>query len=170
MDSLGAILIYLTAAWLTVVALSRGTGTFRRGIARAVEQALTLVPRMIFALIAAGFIVKLIPTELIGRYLGVEAGFTGILIGSLAGLLVPSGPVIAFAIAAAFANQGAAVPALVSFVSAWSIFAAHRVVIFEIPLLGARFTAVRLLSAFPLPVVAGSLSLLALRLAEAIPR
>lgn len=168
MFDLGTILIYGAAFILGALSLSRGSTTFRRGMRRAVEQSLVLLPRMVFALIAAGFIVKLIPTELIVRFLGAEAGFTAIIIGSLAGLLVPSGPVIVFAIAASFANEGASVPALVSFVSGWSIFAAHRIVIFEIPLLGIRFTRMRLIAAIPLPILAGALSLLVLQLSDAI--
>lgn len=164
MFDLGTVLICAVALLLGSFALLRDQATFRLGIRRAIEQSLILLPRMILALFAAGFIVKLIPTDLIGRFLGADAGFTAILIGSFAGMLVPSGPVVAFAIAASFANEGASVPALVSFVSAWSIFAAHRIAIFEIPLLGIRFTRMRLIAAIPLPVLAGALSLLVLQL------
>lgn len=159
MNGVGALFIYVAAVFLVGVSLARRDATFRLGMRRALEQALAIFPRMIFALVAAVFIVKLIPTEIIGRYLGAEAGFTAILIGSLAGLMVPSGPVIAFATASTFAAEGASVPALVSFVTGWSVFAAHRVLIFEIPLLGTRFVRLRLLSVIPLPLLAGSIAL-----------
>ena len=93
-------------------------------------------------------------------YLGAESGFKGILIGSLTGLIVPSGPAVAFAIAAAFALEGASVPALVSFLTGWSVFAAHRVLIFEIPLLGAHFVRLRMLSVTALPIIAGTAAML----------
>lgn len=161
MSSISSYSIYALAVLLLLYTLRRKPDSLEHGLARAAEQFLQLMPRMVMALIAAGFIVKLIPTELIGRFLGTEAGFTGIVVGSVAGLLVPSGPVIAFAIAASFAGEGASVPALVAFVSGWSVFAAHRVLIFEIPLLGASFTRLRLLSNLTLPFLAGTLALMA---------
>jgi len=160
MRELGGLFIYAAAIALALYTLSRRDATFRAGVRRALEQSLTLLPRMIFALVAAGFIVRLIPTEIIVSYLGSEAGFKGILIGSLTGLIVPSGPAVAFAIAAAFALEGASVPALVAFLTGWSVFAAHRVIIFEIPLLGAHFLRLRMLSVMPLPIIAGTMALL----------
>jgi uncharacterized membrane protein YraQ (UPF0718 family) len=160
LNDLGALILYGGALVLGVVALARRDASFRRGLRRALEQSINLLPRMIFALIAAGFIVKLIPTEVIVGYLGAESGFKGILIGSLTGLIVPSGPAVAFAIAAAFALEGASVPALVSFLTGWSVFAAHRVLIFEIPLLGAHFVRLRMLSVTALPIIAGTAAML----------
>lgn len=157
----GAVFIYLLAATLAAAALSRRDGKARAGFLRAAEQIMILLPRIVLALIAAGFMVALIPTDLIGRYLGDGAGLTGILIASLAGLLVPSGGLIAFALAAAFAGKGASTPALIAFLTGWSVFALHRIFIFEIPLLGARFTQMRVVSVLLLPPIAGGVALLA---------
>ena len=161
MISPGVYVIYFAATLLAAFALSRRDESLKLGLTRAVEQFVRIVPRMICALVAAGFMVKLIPTEFIGRFLGVEAGFTGILIGSLTGLIVPAGPVISFAIAAAFATEGASVPALVAFITAWTLFAAHRLIIFEYPLLGPSFVRLRLLSVMILPFLAGTMALAA---------
>ena len=158
--AVGGLFIYGLAFAVSLYALSRRDDSFRRGMRRAGEHALTVLPRMIFALLAAGFIVELIPTEIIITYLGKDAGFKAILIGSVTGLIVPSGPVIAFAIAAAFAGEGASVPALVAFITGWSVFAAHRIVIFEIPLLGVHWVRMRMLTAIPLPLIAGALAML----------
>ncbi len=156
---LGALIIYAAAVLLAIVAFARRDTSFRFGLRRALEQAITLLPRMVFALIAAGFVVKLIPTDIIVRYLGSGSGVTGIIVGSLAGLMIPSGPVIAFATAAALAAGGASVPALIAFLTGWSVFAAHRVIIFEIPLLGSHFVRLRMLSVLPLPILAGCVAL-----------
>lgn len=161
MISAGVYVIFFAAILMAAFALSRRDDSLRLGLMRAVEQFVIIVPRMIFALVAAGFMVKLIPTEIIGRFLGAEAGFTGILIGLVAGLFVHAGPVIAFSIAAAFATEGASVPALVSFITCWALFTAHRVIIFEIPLLGPSFMRLRMLSVFVLPFLAGTMALLA---------
>ena len=138
MNDAGALVLYGGGVLLGGIAIARRDGSFRDGLSRALEQAVLILPRLVFALIAASFIVRLIPTDLVVEYLGAEAGIKGIVIGSLAGLVVPSGPPVAFAVAASFALEGASVPALVAFLTAWSVFAAHRVFIFELPLLGAR--------------------------------
>jgi len=160
----GVFAIFFAAILLSAFAVSRQDQSFRQGLTRAIEQFVKIVPRMICALVAAGFMVKLIPTEVIGRFLGADAGFTGILIGSVTGLIVPAGPVIAFAIAAAFATEGASVPALVSFITCWTLFAAHRMIIFEAPLLGYSFMRLRLLSVLILPFLAGTMALVATKM------
>lgn len=161
MTSPGVLVIYGLLIILATVALSRGKEDFKHGLIRGVEQVLILVPRMLCALVAAGFVVKLIPTEIISSYLGAESGFIAIVIGTLAGMLIPAGPVVSFSIAAVFANEGASTPALISFITSWSVFALHRVIIFEIPLLGMSFLRMRLLSVIVLPLLAGSLTLAA---------
>ena len=93
--------------------------------------------------------------------MGAEAGFIAIVVGILAGMMIPAGPVVSFSIAAVFANEGASVPALVSFITSWSVFTLHRVIIFEIPLLGLSFLRLRLLSVLILPLLAASLTLAA---------
>jgi uncharacterized membrane protein YraQ (UPF0718 family) len=161
MGSIAVFIIGFFVLILAVYAYRRHDGTFEGGIRRGVEQFMKLVPRMLCALIAAGFIAKLIPTSIISTYLGDEAGFTAVVIGTLTGLIVPSGPVISFAIAATFANAGASVPALVAFITSWSLFAAHRMMIYEIPLLGFSFLRLRVASVAIMPFAAGALVLLA---------
>lgn len=157
--SFGALFIYGLAIVATLIALLRRDGSLGLGLNRSIVQSFVIIPRMIFALIAAGFIVKLIPTEIIVDNLGADAGLRAITIGSLTGLIVPAGPVVAFALAAAFAGEGASAPALVAFITGWSVFAAHRVLIFEIPMLGLRWIRLRMLSVVPLPFIAGVLAM-----------
>ncbi|EDM47934.1 hypothetical protein MDG893_15130 [Marinobacter algicola DG893] len=159
MISIGTAIVYGAPIVLGSYALSRRDGTFQQGLVRAVEQFVKLVPRMFCALVAAGFVAKLIPTAFISRFLGDEAGMTAILIGTVTGLVIPSGPVVAFSIAATFAKAGAADSALVAFITAWTLFAIHRVVIYEIPLLGLSFLRLRLLSVFLLPLLAGAMTM-----------
>jgi uncharacterized membrane protein YraQ (UPF0718 family) len=156
----GFLLLLIAAVVMSAFAISRRDGSFHLGLLYAVEQFIKIAPRMIVALIAASFMVKLVPTEIIGRFLGDNSGITGIFIGSVAGLIVPAGPVISFAIAAALAAQGASVPALIAFITAWSLFSAHRIMLFEIPLLGPAFVRMRMLSVMLLPVLAGTLALI----------
>jgi uncharacterized protein len=149
-----------TAIILMAAALARRDSTLRTGLNRAGEQCIVLLPRMVVIMFAAGFLMRLIPAELIGRFLGPESGMVGVLAGSLAALFVPSGGMVCFAIAASLAKEGAALSSLIAFVTAWSVFAPHRILIFEQPLLGARFVLIRLLSVAAIPFAAGAIALL----------
>ena len=152
--SLGLSVLLVLMIALFVLALQRRED-FGRISQRFIEQFAMLVPRMLCALVAAGFIAELIPKEAIAGLLGEDAGLMAIPVAAAAGLLVPAGPVIAFAIAAVFAKSGASTAALVTFVTSWSIFATHRILIYELPLLGASFLRLRVLSAAVVPFLAG---------------
>lgn len=164
--NLVTVLMYLAPLALGVYALTRPDRSFQRGLLRGAEQFIIILPRMICALIAAEFLALLIPTEFISGFLGREAGLVGILVGSLTGLLVTAGPVISFSIAATLLNAGAAVPAVIAFLTAWSLFSAHRIFIYEIPLLGLSFLRLRLVSVIILPVASGLLTMGAFELLE----
>jgi uncharacterized membrane protein YraQ (UPF0718 family) len=153
------VIIYVSPVLLGIYAYTRGDKSFQRGLIRGMEQLAIIVPRMICALIAAEFLALLIPTEFISQFLGNDAGIIAILIGSMTGLMIPSGPVISFSIAATFANAGASVPAVVAFLTAWSLFSAHRILIYEIPLMGLSFLRLRLLSVLLLPVLSGLITM-----------
>lgn len=161
MINLGILLLGASGVILATIALRRGEHSFARGMERAIEQGAHLVPRMICALIAAGFIGKLIPSDLIAKYLGQEAGVLAIVIGAAAGLILPAGPVIAFSIAAVFARADASVPALIAFITSWSLFAAHRIFMYEIPLLGFSFLRLRVASVAAVPILAGLIAMAA---------
>jgi len=165
--SLGVVLFAGIYAALAAVALVRRDDTFPQAVRRTAEQLVILAPRVVCALIAAGFIAKLIPGEVIGRFLGDAAGGTAILVAFVLGMIVPAGPVVAFAIAAVFARAGASTPALVTFVTSWSVLAAHRIVIYEVPLLGFSFLRLRLLASLVLPLLAGAIAIAALALTDA---
>lgn len=147
----------MSALFLVAIRQKRDFGTITR---RFIEQFAMLMPRMLCALVAAGFIAQLIPKEAIASLLGEEAGLFALPVAAVTGLIIPAGPVIAFAIAAVFAKSGASAAALITFVTSWSIFAAHRILIYEIPLLGTSFLRFRLLSVAIVPLLAGLLAFL----------
>ncbi len=160
--------IWLLAVALAGFALFRGEGRLGEGLLAGAEQLVRVMPRVLMALTAAGFIAKLIPGEIIGAWLGPASGIRGIAVATLAGLFVPAGPVVSISLAAVLAQAGAAPPQLVAFLTSWSVFAIHRITIYEAPMLGFRFLAVRLLASFTLPLVAG-LTAGAVLLVAAIP-
>ncbi|KMK65010.1 hypothetical protein [Puniceibacterium sp. IMCC21224] len=145
---------------LILLAIRAGTDFEAVGM-RFCEQFSKLVPRMLCALVAAGFIAELIPKETISGFMGPDAGLLALPVAAATGLLIPAGPVIAFAIAAIFAKAGAAPAAIITFITSWSLFAAHRILIYELPLLGGSFFRLRVTSVLVLPLFAGVLAMLA---------
>jgi uncharacterized membrane protein YraQ (UPF0718 family) len=131
----------------------------RLRITRAADLArrngMYMVTRLPFALLAAGFAAPLLPAELIAAWLGGESGWIGILIASALGILVPSGPIMSFPLALALAKAGVGVPQLVAFLSAWSLFSLTNTLAWDVPILGLRFTLVRVFGSLLLPPLSG---------------
>ncbi len=153
--SASLVFIWLLAAALAGTAASRRDGSLRDGIAYGADQLVRLLPRLVVALAAAGFIAQLIPGGAVGRWLGADSGALGIAIAAFAGVLIPSGPVVTFSLAAVLFHAGAGTPQMVAFITSWSVFALHRITIYELPMLGWRFLVVRGLSVLLLPLIAG---------------
>lgn len=157
--SVGFLTLVVLLAVLLTLAVQRQED-FGPVARRFLEQFAVLVPRMLCALVAAGFIAELIPKEAIARLLGTDAGLLALPVAAASGLLVPAGPVIAFAIAAVFAKSGASTAALITFITSWSIFAAHRILIYELPLVGPSFLRLRVSSVVAVPFLAGLMAFL----------
>jgi uncharacterized membrane protein YraQ (UPF0718 family) len=113
---------------------------------------------LVVSFVAAGFAEVLIPREVIPRALGVDSGLRGILLATGAGVLTPSGPFVAIPIAAAMERSGAGLAPLVAYVSAWGLLALHRLVAWEIPILGSSLALTRWVVCLALPVLAGLLA------------
>ena len=59
-----------------------------------------------------------------------------------------------------FAKAGASTAALITFITSWSLFAAHRILIYEVPLVGTSFLRMRIVAVLALPFLAGGLAML----------
>lgn len=152
---IGTLLLALAFLALLFFVRRRGRATMLDGLERAMEQLAYVLPQLTVALLVAGFLSRLIPGELIGHLIGPEAGWTGLVIAAFAGPIVPAGPVLAFSIAAVFERVGATPEALVAFITSWSLFTVHRMISYELPLLGPSFLRLRLLSVGLVPIAAG---------------
>jgi uncharacterized membrane protein YraQ (UPF0718 family) len=101
---------------------------------------------------------RLLPQHFIAAKLGGSSGFEGVILGSLFGAILPGGPIVTFPIVVLFMKSGATAAPLVALVTSWSVLAVHRVLIYEMPLMGLRFVIVRLVSSIILPPIAGVLA------------
>lgn len=148
---------------LGVIAIRRSVDTFRRAGRISLMQGKTLLLRMPLAILIGEFMVELIPQEALHGVIGADSGLLGVLVASLAGSLLPGGPAISFPIVVAFYKAGVGAPQLVALLTAWSVYAFHRALIFELPMMGPRFIALRLASSAMFPPLAGMISVVAMR-------
>lgn len=152
--------VAVAAAALAVFASRRDPEAHAEARATALGNLRSIAPRLPFALVAAECLGRLLPPEIVSDWIGAGSGLPGVLIASVVGGLLPGGPMLAFPLAIALMRAGAGPEALIALITAWSLLAIHRSLMFEIPLLGGRFTAWRLALCVPLPIIAGTLAAL----------
>ncbi|MBI4529571.1 MAG: permease [Deltaproteobacteria bacterium] len=126
---------------------------------RALKDSITLMieimPRIAAAFVIAGLIQAIVPQEIIARWMGKESGTKGIFIGMILGTLTPGGPMMQFPIVASLYKSGIGIGPLVSYLTAWSVLGFQRVIMWEIPFLGAPVVLVRLIASALFPLLAG---------------
>jgi uncharacterized membrane protein YraQ (UPF0718 family) len=153
-----SLLIWGVTLALGLIAVSRPGRLHLQGLKIAWNYFYDLVPRLIAAILVSGFFSVIVPTELVAASIGKESGMKGVLIASLVGGFTPGGPIICFPIVVILYKAGAGIPPLIAFITAWSVFAFHRIVMYEIPVMGIRFAMLRLASSLVLPPLSGILA------------
>jgi uncharacterized membrane protein YraQ (UPF0718 family) len=151
---LPTLIMGVLAAALVIVGYARGEGQHLAGLKSAGRMTLEVLPLLAFAFVVAGMVQVLIPREALVRWVSSEAGFRGILVGTVAGGLAPGGPYVNLPVAAALIRSGAGVGTMVAFLTGWSLWAVARLPM-EVGMLGWKFTAMRLASTCFFPPIAG---------------
>ena len=151
MESLAMLPLALVLGLMTY---RKSPALLRSSLRSASMRLIEIIPRISVAILAAGFIGKLLPAEMVGHQIGPESGFYGICLAAFAGGITPAGPIVSFPIIVVLMKAGAGFPQVVAFLTAWSVFALHRVLTYEIPMMGWRFSAARLAASVPLPFIA----------------
>ena len=148
------IILGVLALVLLLMGYFRGEGQHIQGMKAGLVMLVEILPLLLFAFIVAGMVQVLLPHEAVARWVGMESGLRGILIGSVAGGLTPGGPFVSLPLAAGLLRSGAGVGTMVAYLTAWSLWAVNRLPM-EVGVLGWRFTLIRLASTFVLPIFAG---------------
>jgi len=145
------------AVILSAAALIRGgPPMLLDGLIIGLKNMLVVIPLLLGAFTTAGMIQVLISRETVKKWLGREAGIKGVLVGALAGGIIPGGPYVFLPIAASFFMGGAEVGAVLAFITAKNLWSVTRIPV-EIALLGTRITFVRYATTFIFPVLVGVL-------------
>jgi uncharacterized membrane protein YraQ (UPF0718 family) len=138
-----------------IVAYIKDPGLPLIGARNGLAMLAFILPRLIPALILAGLFQVLIPQDVVSRHFGREAGLKAIVIATGAGMVTPGGPMVSVPFMVALAHSGAALPALVAYMTSWSLFGVQRIIAWEAPLMGWKFVWVRVIPSLAFPVVAG---------------
>jgi len=138
---------------LIAVAYFRG-GLHWKGLERGGRMLADNALLLLASFLVAGLAQVLIPRDIIQQWIGAESGLRGILLGSIAGGLTPGGPYAVFPIVGSLYRAGASLGAVVSFVSAWSLWSVTRLPM-EVALIGPRVAIVRFVATLVVPPLAG---------------
>jgi len=139
---------------LLIIAYVRGEDFAIRGIKLASSMLWNNLAILLAGFIIAGMMQVLLPKELIAKWLSNAAGVRAVLLGCLAGGIIPGSPYVAFPIVAGFYNAGAGLGAMVGFVTAWSLWSISRLPV-EIALINPRAALIRYGITFIIPPAAG---------------
>ena len=151
------IIMGVLAVVLLYIGYSKGEGQHLVGLNATRKMLIEILPLLVFAFVIAGMVQVLLPRDLIARWIGVESGLRGIIIGTVAGGLTPGGPYVSMPIVAGFLRSGAGIGTMVAFITGWSLLAVARLPM-EIGILGWKFTFVRFACSFFFPPIAGLLA------------
>ncbi len=151
-------IMLLLASALTTIAYTKNPLLTLEGLKAGGKLFWDILPAMILAFVAAGMITKVLPRELLTRWMGEGSGFRGLIVASLAGSLTPGGPFIQFPIVAALLKSGAGIAPMMAYVSAWSLLGLNRFLVYEMPLLGWKHSVARMAASMIFPVIIGVLT------------
>ncbi|MGE3977098.1 MAG: permease [Nitrospira sp.] len=110
---------------------------------------------LLLGFLIAGFIDVLISPTQITAWMGTESSTRGILVGWLAGLVIPGGPYLLFPLAASLWKTGVPPGALIALITAKTLVSPIRILTYEAPLLGWRLTIARCVPALLAPPIMG---------------
>lgn len=137
----------------------KGEDTLRQSLVEGWELLKFILPRVGAAVLIAAFLQLLVPREVVSRLIGDKAGLRSVVIATIAGMFTPGGPLTCFPIVIALFTAGANKGALVAYLSAWAMIGVQRSLVWELPLMGPEFTAIRVGASLILPIIAGTVAL-----------
>lgn len=148
------VVMALLAFAALILACQKGDGTHVSRVRAGGVMLVQLIPLLLLAFILAGTLPLLVPSELVGKWIGAQSGTRGILIGTLIGGLLPGGPAVSLPVLAGFLRLGAGIGTMIAMITGWSLLAFTRLPL-EIGITGWKFTLIRLCCTFFLAPLAG---------------
>ena len=124
------------------------------GLKLAWQMIVQTLPLLILVFIVAGMMQTMMPKDMIASWIGEKSGLRGIMIGSVAGVFIPGGPMLALPMLGGIMRSGAGIGTLVAMMTSWSLISISKVLM-EVGILGWRFSFMRIVSSFMMAPLAG---------------
>lgn len=142
---------------LIAAAAYKGEGLVEQGLRTAGTTGLKFLPILAVAFVIMGFVDVLLPQAVVERWLSDAAGWRGIGVAWLAGVLTPAGSIIGLPLAAALLKAGVGAGVLVTYLTSMATLSLIRVPL-EVGFYGWRLMVLRVVVSLVLPLVAGGLA------------
>jgi len=147
---------------LMALAVWQGEGTFKAGMQTSGKQLLGFFPILVIAMMLAGFTQVLLPRGLVETWLSDSSGWKGIGLAWIAGIITPGGSIVGLPIIAGLYKSGVGVAVLMTYATSLATLSILRIPL-EAGFYGWQLTMLRVGVSLLLPLIAGGLTLLALR-------
>ncbi len=151
--------LVLIALVLVLIAWRQSTEKLKLGVQLGWSTLKRTLPVLLLAFIIVGFVNALAPQSLVRAWIGPDSGLQGVLIGTLAGMLLPGGPYVVFPLIATLYQSGAGLGPTLAMITSWATIALLTVS-FELPFMGWRFSLIRLGLGILIPLGVGFVGIL----------
>lgn len=158
-----AIAMGVILAALMLIALYQGFGVFKDGMSTSAKQFGALLPILVIAILLTGFAETLLPKNIVETWLSDAAGWKGIVIAWMAGVITPGGSIVGLPIVAGLFKAGVGTAVLMTYTSSLALLSFLRLPL-EAGFYGWNLTVLRVVVSLFLPLIAGGLTLLLTRI------
>lgn len=148
-----AVLVLITLVLMGMAAY-KGNGALEQGFREAGSQGFKILPVLVLAFLMMGFINVLLPREFVQAWLTDAAGWKGLVVAWLAGILTPGGSIIGMPLTAGLMQAGVSPSVLVTYLTSLALLSSIRMPL-EIGFYGWRLMTLRILASLILPFIAG---------------
>jgi uncharacterized membrane protein YraQ (UPF0718 family) len=145
----------LTVLSAAVVWRRDGADVFNRIFIDDVWLFVEIVPKVIAGTLIGELVRRLVPREVIVRWLGEGSGLKGLFVAGFIGFIFPAGPFTIFPLAAMLLVAGADRGATAAFITGWLVLGVNRMLIWEMPFFGGDIALMRLALSFWMPLAVG---------------
>ncbi len=135
-----------------------GPELFSGAVSGSIELVGNTLPRVAAAQFVAGFVWAMLPRDRFSQLADANFSLRGLVIATAAGIITPGGPTSAFSLLAIAAGAGADRGILITYITSWGLLAVQRIIVWDLPFMGAEFSATRFLVCLPLPILAGMIA------------
>ena len=97
-----ALVTVLVVSAATAVYVRDGRARFLAILADDFGLFVDMLPKVLAGCLIGVFVTLLLPREVVARWVGAESGFSGMLIATIAGAILPGGPFTVYPVAGAF--------------------------------------------------------------------